>query len=554
MKNSLRKIISVVICAMLIFSFSATALADTVEGSGTYASPYLIKTAADLNVINEKIAAGENCDGIFIRLENDITVNSAFTPIGTKETPFGGNFDGNGKTVSGISVSGDYAGFFAFCKGAVITDLTVNGSFSADNYAGAIVAYAENTVIDNCTGSASVTAYNYAGGIAGYIASGTIKDCKTSGSAVAVCYTEYCGGIAGFTGASVTSCVNNAYILGTATTGGIAGASEGSIVLCSNNVNLEASGINLGGIAGLTEGSIKYSENTGRLTANGNVGGIAGVGYNAEISECINSGEITSTGNFAGGIAGYLTSSNITDCLSTASIYCTAGFSGGIFGNAQKSEIADCIFTSSVTTSDSTGGAIGALSNSKVSGCYYSSANSSTALYTGKATDTKGLSASEMADKESFTALDFNNTWEINELHAGYPLLKNIPYHTLSVISEEKASCDKNGHTEGICNICNETVIIETPAYGHSYKIVSSKLPTCTVAGYTDRLCTVCGDTDSENIPANGHTDADGNEICDTCSASLKNDEPQQTEKSFFEKIADFFRALIEWLGNIFKA
>lgn len=553
MKNNLRKIIGIMICAMLIFSLSVTAFAEA-EGNGTYASPYLIKTADDLADIAQKAAAGESFDGVFFRLENDITVNSAFAPIGTKEAPFGGNFDGNGKTVSGLDITGDYAGLFAFCKGAVITDLTVEGSFSADDYAGAVAAYAQNTVIEGCTGSASVTAYNYAGGIAGCITSGSVKDCSTTGSAVVVGYTEYCGGIAGFSGAAVTGCENNAYILGTETTGGIAGASESDIVLCTNTVNLEASGINLGGIAGLSEGSIKYSKNTGRLTANGNVGGIAGVGYNAEIAECFNSGDITSTGNFAGGIAGYLTGSSINDCLSAASIFSTADFAGGIFGNAQKSTVTDCIFTSSVTTANSTDGAIGALSNSEVSECYYNSAYASAALYTGKATDTKALSAAEMTLAESFTALSFGDIWEINELHAEYPLLKNIPYHTLTVISEEKASCDKNGRTEGICNICNETVIVETPAYGHSYKIVSSKLPTCTVAGYTDRLCTACGDTDTENAPATGHTDADSNEICDTCSASLKDNTPQQTEKTFFEKIADFFRALLEWLGNMFKA
>lgn len=554
MKNNLRKVISVILCAMLLFSLSVTAFADITEGKGTYDSPYLIKSENDLIAIGEKITSGENCDGMFFRLENNITVTSSFSPIGTKETPFGGNFDGNGKTVSGLNLTGDYIGLFAFCDGAVISDLTVSGSFSATNYAGAIAAYAENTVIDNCTGSASVTAYKYAGGIAGYISSGAIKDCTTTGSAVTVGYTEFCGGIAGFSGAPITNCVNNAYILGTATTGGIAGASENDIVLCANSVNLEATGMNLGGIAGLCEGSIKYSKNTGRLTANGNVGGIAGVGYNAEISECSNTGDITSTGNFAGGIAGYLTNSEITDCLSAASVYSLAGFAGGIFGNAQKSAIRNCIFTSSVTTNDSTDGAIGALSNSEVTGCCYNSSSAAKALYTGKATDTKGLTSEEMALKESFTALDFKNTWEINELHAEHPLLKNIPYHTLSIISEEKASCDKNGHKEGICNICNETVIIETPAYGHSYKIVSSRMPTCTVAGYTDRLCTVCGDTDSDNAPATGHKDADNNKVCDTCSASLKEDEPQKTEKSFFEKIADFFRALIEWLGNIFKA
>lgn len=551
MKKTWLKAVSIFLCLLLVFSFSVTALAVTAEGSGEYADPYLISTKEDLEAISKAVSDGEDFDGVFFRLENDITVTDSFAPIGTKETPFSGYFDGNGKTVSGLSLDRDYAGLFAFTDKAVIKGLTVNGALKADSFAGAITAYAKNTVIEDCKASVSVTAESYAGGIAGYIESGSIKNCSTTGSTIIAGHKEYTGGIAGFTKATITSCENNAYILGSDTAGGIAGASEGDILLCTNKVNLEASE-NLGGIAGLCEGEIKYCTNTGDLKADTNLGGIAGVGYNAKITQCSSSGKLTANISFAGGVAGYLSGAEVSNCISTGNVFAST-FAGGIFGNAQKSVISECIALSGVTALDSSYAGIGALSNSTVTKCYYNSGANSSALYTGTSSETAGIPASAFTSKESFTSLDFENIWEINLLHASHPLLKNIPYHTVSATSTEKAECEKDGKVQGICNICNQQVTILTPAFGHSYIVVSSKLPSCKIAGYTDRLCTTCGKAESETVPATGHTDEDGNKICDICAQDLKEEAPTQTEKSFFEKLADFFRMLIEWIANIFN-
>ena len=42
--------------------------------------------------------------------------------------------------------------------------------------------------------------------------------------------------------------------------------------------------------------------------------------------------------------------------------------------------------------------------------------------------------------------------------------------------------------------------------------------------------------------------DADGNYVCDTCGSEL-----EQPEKSFFDKILDFFRSIIDWFKNLFS-
>lgn len=553
MKNTVKNILCIILSVMLISSLSVTAFAaDTYSGKGTYSQPYLITSAEDFAALGRDVAGGNNFEGKFFEMQNDIVLTADFTPIGSESAPFAGQFNGNGKKISGLDVSEDYAALFAFCDGAVISNLEVGGSFSADKYAGAVAAYAKNTVIKNCTVSASVTVEgSYAGGIVGYISSGSIKSCSTSGTTSVMASSDYCGGIVGYSGADISDCTNNAYIIGHNAMGGIAGYCAGNISLCTNNINLEADGNNAGGIVGISAGKVEYCKNTGNVTADSVTGGIVGAASKAEISQCINTGAVSAYANYAGGTAGWLTESTVVNCVAAASIATDEDYAGGIFGSAQKSEVKKCVFKGNVITSNGKGGAVGALANSSssITDCYFNS--SAKALYTGNAAGTTSLSASEITSKTALGALDFNTVWEINTLHAGYPLLKNVSFHTLSAPTTVKATCTKNGTVSGTCIRCNEPVTVTTPASGHSYMTVSSKLPTCTAKGYVDRVCTECGDAKTEYIAATGHTDKNGDKICDVCSASTEVKDNPQTEKSFFEKIADFFKTFFEWLKSL---
>lgn len=556
MKKNFSTVLSIALSIVLIFAMCLTSSAAVLSGEGTKNAPYILKTAEDLDALSKAVANGEDFDGKFIRVESNITASSEFVPIGTEKTPFRGTLDGNGKALSGFNESCDYAAVFAFTDGAVITDLTVSGSFVAKNYAGGIVASAKDTVIENCESNASVYADYYSGGIVGYIESGRISDCSTANTATVGGYADYCGGIAGYSGASVDSCTNNAYTFGVKNVGGIAGMSDGDITSCTNTVAVQASKSNLGGIAGLTEGTIKYSKNTGRITANGSgsgkTGGIAGVAYEADIEECWNSGAVSATGTFTGGIAGYITKTTVKNCIVTANTTTSAEYAGGIFGYALESTVSECIVTATVSAKSSTDAAIGAVAQADISDCYYNSEKETKAVLTGTAKSTKGITTAELSSAASLSALDFSEVWEINTIHASHPLLRNIPFHTLNITSSSSASCTNDGKVTGICNLCNETVETVTPAYGHSYKTASSKAASCTVAGYEDKLCTVCGNTHSSTIPATGHTDADANSECDICKADLTVKQTE-TEKNIFEKIADFFKNILEWIKNLFS-
>ncbi|MBO4936696.1 MAG: hypothetical protein J6C90_00005, partial [Clostridia bacterium] len=111
------------------------------EGSGTQTDPYQIKTTADLQGMqayyNEYQLIDEYwwilVNNIDISTDaNDLTINWA--PIGYEggvATGFNGHFDGNGKTISGLTITEQYENSGLFGKvasNATITNLNVSGT------------------------------------------------------------------------------------------------------------------------------------------------------------------------------------------------------------------------------------------------------------------------------------------------------------------------------------------------------------------------------------------------------------------------------------------
>lgn len=97
--------------------------------------------------------------GAYFKLADNIGGVGNITPIGVNTHPFKGNFDGNNKTIGGLSINkaGDYAGLFGYILNATIKDLTVNGSVKGSQYVGGLVGYASNSTIENVTNNVSVS-------------------------------------------------------------------------------------------------------------------------------------------------------------------------------------------------------------------------------------------------------------------------------------------------------------------------------------------------------------------------------------------------------------
>lgn len=111
-------------------------------------------------------------------LTNDIDMTGVkWTPIGTKDSAFKGEFDGQGHFITSLTVSDtslEYAGLFGYVTDhATIKNLGVFGEFSGGEYVGGIAGYSKESVISNCFFIGTVSGTNTNG-----IANGaTIENC-----------------------------------------------------------------------------------------------------------------------------------------------------------------------------------------------------------------------------------------------------------------------------------------------------------------------------------------------------------------------------------------
>ena len=166
------------------------------KGEGTKASPYQITNAEELAWFRDTVNNGKT--KIHARLLHDIDLkNVIWKPIGTKNKPYTGTFDGNAYTISNFWL-GDYTksdpisekGLFGrIGSGGTIQDLVVKVDYmgsimNANNFnvtkCGLIAAYNEGT-IQRCSTRVNYMLYvTGAFGVIAYQNSGTIENCLSA--------------------------------------------------------------------------------------------------------------------------------------------------------------------------------------------------------------------------------------------------------------------------------------------------------------------------------------------------------------------------------------
>ena len=223
-----------------------------------------------------------------------------YTPVPT----FGGVFDGQGFTISGINLSesGSVRGLFRYIEGgATVKNLNVKGNLfpmGTKSYIGGLAGENNGNII-NCTFDGNVKGTASVGGIAG-INQGMISNCAVYGE---IYGEHYAGGISGKNLGSIILCKNFAKVntytevvklnidnintdkllslentLDITDIGGIAGFSSGIIQSSENSgsIGYEHVGYNIGGICGRHTGYINGCTNSGTVNGRKDVGGICG--------------------------------------------------------------------------------------------------------------------------------------------------------------------------------------------------------------------------------------------------------------------------------------
>ena len=246
-------------------TWDGTAVAFT-KGNGTEDDPWRIENAEQLAYLAQQVNNGTNYEKKHFRLVSDLDLRGKeWTPIGTYSKPFWGGFDGDGHTITGMTITGDrdFVGLFGACH-----NFTVPSS------------YIKNVTVK----WANISGHSFVGAIAGEGAN--ISDCYSIENTI---YATRCvGGVCGSLTGSISGCYNSSSVKGNSTTGGIMGTAS-----YEGNVG---------------NGVVQYCYNIGAVTVSqqdSSVGGITGASaHRYDISNCLNCGKITGNGRNVGGIAG----------------------------------------------------------------------------------------------------------------------------------------------------------------------------------------------------------------------------------------------------------
>mgnify|MGYP007038491264 CR=1 FL=1 len=266
-------------------------------GTGTENDPYQINTAEELAYFAKSVNGGKWYDREYIILKNNIDLkNQEWTPIGTSNNPFKGNFDGGNHTVTGMRISNssaDCVGLFGECikfnGNSAIKNITVKDSdIHGKRHVGAIVGYAKEINIENCRSIGNtINGKTNVGGICGYFG--------------------------GNPGGKVSQCYNSSKVTGNDSAGGIAGM--GDRCTAENCLNT---------------GEIKVTTRQDKSTSGGIFGSFSDIIASATITACVNLGKVSGGESF-GGIVGSIESKStghISNCYYNMDAI-TGGFDAG---------------------------------------------------------------------------------------------------------------------------------------------------------------------------------------------------------------------------------
>lgn len=250
---------------------------------GTIENPYCITTTKGLEYLASYVSKGNSCSSVYFVLGADISYSyekawnksstqTNYSRIGDYNHTFGGNFNGQNHTISGVRIykSGD----------SYVND-GHQGLFGYINNSGSV----RNVNLTN----ARITGYDVTGGIAGYN-HGTIENCTVRNTVINAAHDNAYehGGIAGQNQGTIQRCVSSVTISmdagGGYRYGGIAGVnnSPGVIRDCF------AAGVTIpnvsskGAITGSGDGALRYNYYYNCTVGNNTIG--VGINSNEDVS------------------------------------------------------------------------------------------------------------------------------------------------------------------------------------------------------------------------------------------------------------------------------
>ena len=252
---------------------------------GSESQPYLISNTDQLDLLAQRVNAGESYSGKYFELTGDLDYStvglyldggsSNYTAIGDNDHRFGGHFDGKGHTISGIVIykggtesADENQGLFGFIEGAEVKNLTLTSS--------------------------TITAYDYTGGIVGHNNAGTIENCHVTSTVTIQSVVSKASIVGGIVGGcyiensiypAVRGCTSAATVSGNDAIGGIAGLLDGGTIENCLMIGTDISATyDAGAIVGYNnDGTLTNNRYTAATKVNGATGAGHGIGIDGDI-------------------------------------------------------------------------------------------------------------------------------------------------------------------------------------------------------------------------------------------------------------------------------
>lgn len=380
MKKRIGSLLLVVAMCLTLLPIAAFAVDD--EETAAAPEKFVITSVSDLQTFADAVNEGDyngKTDAV-VTLDADLDLAGiAWIPMGDTSHDFAGTFDGQGHTISNLTIgtadapiTGELAGLFGVVEGTVknlfLDEVSVNAN--VEYYVGGLVAYAVGP-IENC----HITKLDMdavapgVGGLIGYATSGSsIYGCSVSGE---IAVKSGCQGVGGFIG----SMGKNAQITYSGATVSVTAPKERST--------------NAGGFIGRGNG-----ERAAR----------------AIVKNCYSKGAVTG-GAYAGGFTGSMAGMDIQNCYATGNV--TDAFVGmtSFAGTNSVASYLDGVARNCYATGTATAGTAAflnetATARSEVVNCYYVDTNTAVATDYEKAT---AKSLEEMKTADFAATLNDNN-------------------------------------------------------------------------------------------------------------------------------------------------
>ncbi len=395
-------------------------------GTGTAEDPYQIANGAQLAYLASSVNSGETYEEKNFALTANIDLNGLpWTPIansfsdallgGSDYRVFAGNFDGNGYTISNVSIGSETAPLEA----------DVLGLFGATE--GKISNLNLDTVsIHGVAKIASIGAVvGFAGGLVGY-SGGSIENCHVTGLTMDM------------------SAPSNVYAAAY-WVGGLVGALDGTQLInecsVSGSITEKAGKGSIGGLIGELGKAAKITYSRSNVTVNvkadsrggADVGGFIGKGNgktDAEtvIRNCYATGNVTG-GAYTGGFAGGLWGLNIKNCYATGNVSQAAAAMASFVGtdasdSAYYGSITNCFTTGIVTGSSPSLYAFAmqdATERSEITNCYFAVENLGIKNQNESATEKPQDEMKTEAFAAALNGRDDSNGWPFvnGQIHCG---------------------------------------------------------------------------------------------------------------------------------------